>query len=64
MQLEFECKTCHQVFECDMGTVSFSTDPPTFGNDPVCPRCGVRAFDDVLLTEIGQGQLTEAFMKV
>lgn len=63
MQLEFECKACRRVFESEMGTVSFATDPPTFQNKPVCPQCGERTLEEILLTEIGQGQLTEAFMR-
>jgi hypothetical protein len=33
---------------------------PTFERDIVCPRCGVLTMDDVLLTELGQSQMTEA----
>lgn len=62
MILEFECKTCLQVFENEMGDVSFETDPPTFQRNPNCPLCGQKEIEEVLLTEIGQGQLTKVFM--
>ena len=26
----------------------------------ICPRCGERTMDEVLLTELGQSQMTEA----
>jgi hypothetical protein len=33
---------------------------PIFEKDIVCPRCGKRSIDEVLLTELGQSQMTEA----
>jgi hypothetical protein len=33
---------------------------PVFEKDIVCLRCGKLSKDDVLLTELGQSQMTEA----
>ncbi len=60
--INFECKTCRKVFDCDVGSVEidYKTYRPRFGKNIVCPRCGERSIDDVFLTEWGQSQLTEA----
>ena len=60
--VNFECKKCKQAFDCDVGTVDVDdqTFRPKFTNPIVCPRCGERTMDGVLLTERGQGQLTDA----
>jgi rubredoxin len=62
MEINFECKECGGIFDCDVGTVSVSEESfrPQFENEIVCPKCGQRSIDDVLLTELGQSQLTEA----
>jgi DNA-directed RNA polymerase subunit RPC12/RpoP len=60
--INFKCKKCKKTFDCDVGAVSvdMKTDRPKFTNKIVCPRCGERSIDGVLLTERGQSQLTEA----
>jgi len=62
MKINFECKECRGIFDFDVGTVSVSEDSfrPQFENEIICPKCGERTIDDVLLTELGQSQLTEA----
>jgi len=62
MEINFECKKCGGIFNCDIGTVGVDekTFRPQFENDISCPSCGKRSIDDVLLTELGQGQLTQA----
>jgi hypothetical protein len=35
---------------------------PRFEKKLVCPKCGELTINDVYLTELGQGQLTEATM--
>jgi hypothetical protein len=62
MEINVECKECGGIFDCDVGTVSISEDSfrPQFENEIICPKCGQRSIDDVLLTELGQSQLTEA----
>ena len=60
--INFECKDCRMEFDCDVGDISINeqTMRPDFGKPIVCPRCGERTIDGVLLTELGQSQMTEA----
>ena len=60
--INFKCTKCKRVFDCDVGAVSvdMKTSRPRFTNKILCPRCGERTIDGVLLTELGQSQLTEA----
>lgn len=62
MEINFECKKCHRIFDCDVGsvTVAENSDRPRFEKRMLCPTCGVLTMDEVLLTELGQSQLTEA----
>ena len=52
------------MFNFDVGTVSINEETmrPDFENIIICPKCGKRTIDEVTLTELGQGQLTEATM--
>ena len=62
MMINFECKKCREEFDCDVGDISLSRKSirPVFEKDIICPRCGKLSMDDVLLTELGQSQMTEA----
>lgn len=62
MEINFECKKCGGIFDCDVGAVSIDENSyrPQFEKGIFCPKCGQRSIDDVLLTELGQSQLTEA----
>jgi len=62
MIINFDCKKCDQTFDCEMGQIGIdeASMRPTFEKDIVCPKCGVLTIDDVLLTELGQSQMTEA----
>ena len=62
MEIEFKCKKCSNIFTCDIGeaTISEESFRPEFEKEIICPKCGKLSIDDVLLTEKGQGQLTEA----
>lgn len=65
-ELHFECKKCGNHFDCDVGRITFPEDiykgkRPEFEKDIICLRCGVLTMDEVELTELGQGQLTEIF---
>ena len=62
MIINFECKKCHKEFDCDVGKIGINeaTLRPDFEKQILCPRCGKRTIDEVLLTEIGQSQMTEA----
>jgi rubredoxin len=61
MEINFKCKKCGGIFDYDVGDVGIdkNTFSPQFENEISCPSCGKRTIDDVLLTELGQGQLTE-----
>ena len=60
--INFKCKGCRKKFDNNVGTVNVDehTWRPVFSNNIICPRCGERTIDEVLLTELGQSQLTEA----
>lgn len=62
MEINFECQQCGIIFDCEVGTVQVeeTTYTPQFGNEIHCPTCGRRTIDQLLLTELGQSQLTEA----
>ena len=62
MEINFKCKKCRNVFDCDIGEVSINEKAmrPVFSKEIRCPSCGKLSIDDVLLTEVGQSQLTEA----
>lgn len=60
--LNFECKNCKKEFDCEVGQIAINekTMRPVFEKPIICPQCGERSIDDVFLTELGQGQMTEA----
>lgn len=62
MTINFECKKCRREFDCDVGKIGIDDSGmrPAFEKDIVCPKCGKLTMDDVLLTELGQSQMTEA----
>ncbi len=64
MTINFECKKCRNEFARDVGKIGIdhSGMRPTFSKDIVCPRCGKLTMDDVLLTKLGQTQMTAATM--
>ena len=62
MEINFECKKCRSIFDGDVGSVIIPEKSmrPQFENAIICPKCGQCSIDDVLLTELGQSQLTQA----
>ena len=62
MEINFECKQCGGLFNCNVGTVTLPENAyrPHFEKEIICPNCGHRSMDEVLLTELGQSQLTQA----
>ena len=66
VEINFECQKYKNIFDCEVGRVSIdeTTMRPVFKKKLVCPRCGELTMNDVHLTEIGQGQLTEATMNI
>ena len=66
MNINFKCKNCKNVFDSDVGKIeiNYSTMRPEFENSIHCPNCGIRTIDEILLTELGQTQMTEATMNL
>jgi hypothetical protein len=66
MTINFQCKKCRKEFNCDVGDIGINekTMRPNFEKPIFCPRCGARKIDEVLLTELGQSQMTEATWKL
>ena len=64
MEINFQCKKCRQEPDCEIGKIGMNeqTMRPDFEKPIVCPRCGQRTMDEVLLTEPCQGHMTEATM--
>jgi len=62
MTINFKCKKCRKEFDCDVGKIGINekTMRPNFEKPIVCPQCGNRTIDEVLLTELGQSQMSEA----
>lgn len=62
MVINFECRECGGIFDCDVGTVTMPEDSHrlSFEKQILCPKCGQRSKDDVFLTKLGQSQLTQA----
>ena len=64
MEINFKCKMCRKEFDCEVGKIGIHEQSmrPEFEKPIICPRCGERTIDGVLLTELGQSQMTEATM--
>lgn len=64
MLINFQCRACRRLFDSDVGHIDFppEAERPQFEHLPVCPGCGQRTLNEVELTEVGQGQLTNAFL--
>lgn len=62
MKINFEWKKCRMAFDRDAGKIRIDEKQlrPIFEKDIVCPKCGKRSMDGVLLTELGQSQIMEA----
>ena len=62
MKINFERETCRKVFNCDVRKIGIDEKKMRsfFEKDIVCPRCGKRSTDGVLLTKPGQSPMTEA----
>ncbi len=62
MEINFECKKCGSIFNTDVGEIKMNEETfrPVFEKTLMCPKCGIRTIDEVLLTELGQSQMTQA----
>jgi len=61
----FKYKKCKRVFDFDVGKISFELvdERPQFENEIGCPHCEPLTLNEVELTEIGQTELTEIYLK-
>jgi len=58
MEVNLNCGECKTNYDFEVGGPSHDENMRlVFENKPVCPKCG--AVDKELLSEIGQGQMTE-----
>ena len=66
LTINFKCKKCRKEFDCDVGKIGVNEETmrPNFEKPIVCPRCGNRTIDEVLLTELGQSQMTGATLNL
>lgn len=66
MEINFECRKCKNLFDCDVGEVTLPGNAlrPNFEKHIICPTCGIRTMDEVFLTELGQSQLTQATLEI
>ena len=63
MIINFECNACGTIFDSMVGKVSINPETlrPDFENSIFCPECCCdKTIDEISLTEVGQGQLTQA----
>lgn len=64
--INFKCKRCGKEFNCEVGEVRFTGDinnMTRFEREVRCSECGILDEDEVELTELGQSQLTELYLK-
>jgi len=58
MIVNLKCGNCKHIYDFEVGEPSMDKSYKlVFANKPVCPKC--KAKDKELLTEIGQGQMTD-----
>ena len=66
MYLNVECKKCKAELDANVDLISFDESDldskPTFDKNPECDKCGKLTVNDIYLTEVGQGQLTQIWM--
>lgn len=63
--INFKCKKCQNVFDCETGKIIFPTilrKCLKFEKDINCPNCGILKCKNLELTELGQSQVTELFL--
>lgn len=62
MIVNFECEVCKHVYDFEVGEPNIDESYKlVFVNKPICPKC--MAINKVLLTELGQSQLTKWHLK-
>ena len=62
MEVNFNCGKCNANYDYEVGEPSMDNNMKlVFENKPVCPKCGDS--EKILLSELGQSQITEWDMK-
>ena len=63
--INFRCERCKDEFDFKVGKVKFLMPDvkPLFQNQVTCPACGKLREGQYTLTETGQTNLTEIFMR-
>jgi len=66
MEINFECKKCDGIFNTNVGEIKMNEESfrPVFESPPICPKYEVLKIDNVLLTELGQAQMTQATLDI
>lgn len=58
MIVNFKCGKCKHIYDFEVGEPSMDKNYKlVFQNKPTCPKC--QAINNVLLTELGQSQMTD-----
>ncbi len=60
--LNFKCKNCGTTFDFNVGKITFG-NKLSFENSVLCIKCGLVEIDDLELTELGQTQVAELFLR-
>ncbi|HJH28284.1 MAG TPA: hypothetical protein C5S51_01095 [Methanosarcinaceae archaeon] len=60
--LNLKCKKCGTAFDFNVGKVTFG-NKLSFENSVSCIKCGLVEIDDLELTELGQTQVAELFLR-
>ena len=62
MIVNLKCGDCKHIYDFEVGEPDMDDDfKLVFEHSPICPKC--QAKDKELLTELGQGQMTEWHLK-
>jgi len=60
--LNLKCKKCGTTFDFNVGKITFG-NKLSFENSVFCIKCGLVEIDDLELTELGQTQVAELFLR-
>ncbi len=65
MKINFECKKCKEIFDCDIGKFirSKKTSELIYENQIICPKCGILETNQYGLTKLGTSQSIDARMQ-
>jgi len=60
--LNLKCKRCGKTFDFNVGKIVFG-NKLSFENKIFCTECGLVEIDDLELTELGQTQVAELYLR-